>query len=649
MSDDAPKLDKSEARKAQSRFLRGTLAEELKNDSPEFSEDALQLLKFHGSYQQDDRDLRKAKNPDGTPKGKHFIMMVRTRLPGGRCSAAQLLAELDIADRFGNGTLRATSRQGFQHHGILKSDIRETIRGINAAKMSTIAACGDVSRNVMSCPAPIKGDGVRDEMFAMAELCAEHFKPRGGAYYDVWLRDADDPEAPQIDVTDPAAALEVEPIYGLTYLPRKFKIGFALPDDNCIDVYTQDLGFLAIPEGGRVVGYNAIVGGGMGQTVSRKDTFPALGHRMAFVAPEQVIDVATAVVGVQRDFGGRTDRKRARLKYLIYDQGLDWFKAKVEEYYGHALPGPRDVDVTDVDDHLGWREQGDGNLYLGLAVPDGRIADFAGGSQWKTCLRELLTTYGMEVRVTALAGVILCDIPPAERPKIAAVLRKHKCAPAEELSLLRRNAMACVSLPTCGLAVAESERVIHDVVHAIEARVAKYGLANERIATHMTGCPNGCARPYTPDIGIVGKTLGKYTLYLGGNVIGTRLGFVYDDMIPLAEIADRVSGPLAYYKQARTPGETFGDFCARVGKDDLRRYSDLLAAETATLEGELGGLSDKELTVLLDRFTDDLSCEQLQRTLTEGTRRLSNGSAADADLKQAVNAAGKRLELAGSH
>ncbi len=649
MPDDAPKLDKSEARKAESRFLRGTLAEELKNDAPDFTEDALQLLKFHGSYQQDDRDLRKAKNPDGTPKGKHFMMMVRTRLPGGRCTAAQLLAELDIAERFGNGTLRATSRQGFQHHGILKGDIQQTIRDINAAKMSTIAACGDVSRNVMSCPAPIRNDGVRDEMFALAERCAEHFKPQGGAYYDVWLRDADDPEAPRIDVTDPVAAFEVEPIYGLTYLPRKFKIGFALPDDNCIDVYTQDLGFLAIPEGGKVVGYNALVGGGMGQTVSRKDTFPAIGQRMAFVTPEQVIDVATAVVGVQRDFGGRTDRKRARLKYLIHDMGLAWFKAKVEEYYGRALPAPHAADVTDVDDHLGWREQGDGNLYLGLAVPDGRIADFAGGAQWKSCLRELLTTYGTEVRVTALAGVILCDLPPTEKPAINAILRKHKCAPAEELSLLRRNAMACVSLPTCGLAVAESERVIHDVVHAIEARIAKYGLAAERIAVHITGCPNGCARPYTPDIGIVGKTLGKYTLYLGGNVIGTRLGFVYDDLIPLAELADRVSGPLAYYKQARQPGEGFGDFCARVGKEDLKRYSALLAVETATLEGELAGLSDAELTALLSRFSDDLSCEQLQRTLSEGGRRLTNGSAGDVELTKAVAAAGKRLELTAAH
>jgi sulfite reductase (ferredoxin) len=642
---DAQELSKTEHLKTGSRFLRGTLREELKNDAPAFSDEATQLLKFHGSYQQDNRDLRKAKNPDGTPKGRHYIMMIRTRLPGGRCTADQLLAELELADRFGNGTLRLTSRQGFQLHHVLKRDIRETIASINAAKMSTIAACGDVSRNVMSCPAPIKNDGVRDEMYAMAARCAEHFKPKTQAYYEVWLRDLDDPEAPEVNVADPAAAFEVEPIYGLAYLPRKFKIGFALPEDNCVDVYANDLGFLTVHEHGKVLGYNVLVGGSMGQTPSRQDTFPAVGKRMAFVTPEQLIDVATAIVGVQRDHGNRSDRKRARMKYLIADWGVPKFKAKVEEYYGHTLPDPHPADVTDVDDHLGWREQGDGNLYLGLAVPDGRIADFEGGSQWKSAIREILQKYGFECRVTALAGLILCDIPPALKPEINAILRKHKIKLAEELSLLRRYAMACVALPTCGLAVTESERVIHDVIHAIEARIAKYGLSKERIATHMTGCPNGCARPYTPDIGIVGKTMNKYTIYLGGNVLGTRIGFIYEDTVPLNKIADVVSPALAYYKQARQHGESFGDFCWRVGKEDLQRYAKQLAEETAVLEGELGNLSDAELTTLLERFAEDLSCEQLQRALGEGTNRLNNGSAGNTELSRAVATAERRLEL----
>lgn len=645
---DTPELSKSEFLKTGSRYLRGPLREELKNDSPEFSEDASQLLKFHGSYQQDDRDLRKAKNPDGTPKGKHFIMMVRTRLPGGRCSAAQLLGELDLADRFGNGTLRMTSRQGFQLHHILKKDIRETIAGINEAKMSTIAACGDVSRNVMSCPAPIKGDGIRDEMYAMAAKCAEHFKPRSQAYYEVWLRDLDDPEAPEINVTDPKAAFEVEPIYGLAYLPRKFKIGFALPEDNCIDVYANDLGFLTIHEHGKVIGYNALVGGSMGQTPSRKDTFPAVGQRMAFVTPDQLIEVATAIVGVQRDNGNRSDRKRARMKYVVADWGVPKFKAKVEEYYGHKLPDPHPADVTDVDDHLGWREQGDGNLYLGLPVPDGRIADFEGGAQWKTAIREILAKYAFDCRVTAICGLILCDIPSEAKPEINAILRKYKITPAEELSLLRRYSMACVALPTCGLAVTESERVIHDVIHSIEARIAKYGLSKERINVHMTGCPNGCARPYTPDIGIVGKTLNKYTIYLGGHLLGTRIGFIYEDTVPLEKIADVVSPALAYYKQARHPGETFGDFCHRVGKDDLQRYAKLLAQETAVLDGEVGTLSDTELTLLLDRYAKDLSCEQLQRVLNEGSERLNNGSAGNTELNRAVTDASKQLDLATS-
>ena len=572
-------------------------------------------------------------------------MMVRTRLPGGRCTAAQLLAELDIADRFGNGTLRATSRQGFQHHGVVKGDIQATIRAINEAKLSTIAACGDVSRNVMACPAPIKNDGVRDEMHALSERVAQKLTPKSGAYYEVWLRDGDDPEAPEVNVTDPRAAFEVEPLYGLYYLPRKFKVGIALPEDNCIDIHTQDLGFLTIAEGGKVVGYNVLVGGGMGQTPSRKDTFPRLAEPMAFVTPEQAVDVAVAVVGVQRDFGNRQDRKRARMKYLIHDRGLAWFKQKVEEYYGGPLPEPRPVFVTDTDDHLGWRAQGDGNWYLGLPVPDGRIADFEGGSQWKSCLRELLTAYGMECRVTALAGILLCDINPDDKPAVNAILKKHGCKPAEQLSLLRRNAMACVSMPTCGLAVAESERVIHDVVHSIEARIAQYGLSGERIAIHMTGCPNGCARPYTPDIGIVGKSLAKYTLYLGGNVMGTRLAFIYDDLIPFEKLADTVSAPLAYYKQARNSGESFGDFCARVGKDDLQRYAGLMKEENAVLDGELGRLNDKELAVLLNQFAGELNCEQLQRALAEGSTRLNNGSANNGELKQAVTNASGRLEL----
>lgn len=646
---DTPELSKSEHLKSGSRFLRGSLREELQNDSPEFSEEASQLLKFHGSYQQDDRDLRKAKNPDGTPKGKHFIMMVRSRLPGGRCTAGQLLAELDLADRFGNGSLRLTSRQGFQLHHILKQNIRETIASINEAKMSTIAACGDVSRNVMSCPAPIKGDSVRDEMYAMAAQCAEHFKPKSQAYYEVWMRDLDDPEAPEINVTDPRAAFDVEPIYGLTYLPRKFKIGFALPEDNCIDVYANDLGFLTIHENGKILGYNVLVGGGMGQTPSRQDTFPAVSKEMAFVTPDQLIEVATAVVGVQRDNGNRVDRKRARLKYVIADWGVEKFKAKVEEYYGHKLDAPHPAQVTDVDDHLGWREQGDGNLYLGLAVPDGRIADFEGGSQWKSGIREILSKYEMDCRVTALAGLLLCDISPAAKPEINAILRKHNIKLAEELSLLRRYSMACVALPTCGLAVTESERVIHDVIHSVEARIAKYGLSKERISIHMTGCPNGCARPYTPDIGFVGKTLNKYTVYLGGNVLGTRIGFIFEDTVPLEKLADVVSPALAYYKQARQNGETFGDFCHRVGKEDLQRYAKLLAQETAVLEGEIGTLSDVELTLLLDRYAKDLSCEQLQRALSEGNTRLNNGSAGNGDLSRAIENAGKQLDLATSN
>ena len=577
MSDEV-KRSAVEVIKEGSHQLRGTLAEELLHDH-EFCKDSEHLIKNHGIYQQDNRDVRKAKNDDGTAKGKQYIFMVRTRVPGGKVSAKQFLAHLDLCDQYANETLRVTTRQGFQLHGVLKHDLKTAVRGLNDTLLTTLAACGDVERNVMCCPAPIKNDLVHDQMQAMADAIAAHLKPRTTAYHEIWLTD----EAGEKTNVATGFAPVDEPIYGTVYLPRKFKTAIALPEDNCIDIYTQDLGFLAIVEpdaaGTRqIVGYNVLVGGGQGKTPSAEKTFVAIAQKLAFVTPDQVVKVAEAIVKVQRDFGNREDRKVARLKYTIHNHGLDWFKAKVEEYFVQSLPGPRDIDVTDVDDHIGWHEQGDGKLFLGINIECGRIKD-EGSLRIKSGLRAILTKYGMETRLTALQAVLLCNIDPQDKADIIALLADHGIKQDHELTLLRRYSIACPAFPTCGLSITEAERALPSIIDELEVEMAKLGIKGDRISVHMTGCPNGCARPYTPDIGLVGKqagvggALGKYTVYLGGNAQGTRLAFIYKDSVPQADIAATLVAPLQHYKANRLPGEAFGDFCHRKGLADLQQHA----------------------------------------------------------------------------
>lgn len=563
MSQAEVKLSKLEHLKEGSRQLRGTIPDELLNDEPTFSGDAAQLLKHHGSYMQDDRDVRKQKNEDGTKKARAYSCMVRTRIPGGRVTAAQFLAELDLCDKLANGTVRLTTRQGFQLHGVLKSDLKETIQAINESKLTTFAACGDVNRNVMCCPAPYKGNRVYDQIQELSQELADHFKPKTTSYFDIWLTDEDGNKSNVADFQ----AVE-EPVYGERYLPRKFKMAIALPSDNCVDVYTQDLGLLAIVENDEITGYNVLVGGGMGRTPSAEKTFPRVADKLTFVTPDQVVGVAEAIVKVQRDFGNREDRKRARMKYLIHDWGLAKFKAKVEEYFGSSLPDPHPSDVTGVEDHIGWHEQGDGKLFLGVNVENGRIKD-EGDLRLKTCLRVILEKYGMDTRLTALQSVILCDIDPASKEDIDGILAAHGVKAAEELSLIRRYSIACPAFPTCGLSITESERALPSVIDDLEKEIARFGLESQKIAIHMTGCPNGCARPYTPDIGLVGKAVGKYTVFLGGNPEGTRLCFIYKDMVPQDEIATTLSPVLGRYKADRQDGESFGDYCARIGLEGL--------------------------------------------------------------------------------
>ena len=563
MSDEV-KLDKTEFVKEDSRQLRGTIADELaEGELDHFSKDNAGLLKHHGLYQQDNRDARKQKNADGTRQGKAFMFMVRTRMPGGRVPADALLAELDLCERYGNQTLRITSRQGLQLHGIIKDNLQETIREINQTQLTTFGACGDIERNVMCCPAPLRHDPVHDQLQQTADAIAEELKPRTTAYSEIWLEDE---EGNRQDVTEFTPV--DEPIYGARYLPRKFKSGVALPEDNCVDILTYDLGLLGIVESGGLVGYNVFVGGGQGVTPSAAKTFPTIAQKMAFIGVDEAVDVARALVCVFRDHGNRSDRKTARLKYLLAGWGMERFRSTVEEYLGRAMAEPHPADVTGVEDHLGWNAQGDGRDFLGIYVENGRIQDTE-TDRTKSALRKVVETFRMPTRMTAQQNILLCDIESSQRDEIDRILADHGVVPAEDRSGIRRLSMACPALPTCGLSITESERVMPGILDQLESELSRQGLAEEQITIHMTGCPNGCARPYSPDIGLVGKTVGKYTLFLGGNSLGSRLAYNFRDLVPLEEIVPTLSPVLACFREERLNGEAFGDFCDRKGRDEL--------------------------------------------------------------------------------
>jgi sulfite reductase (ferredoxin) len=472
--------------------------------------------------------------------------------------------------------------------------LHKTIHRINEVQLSTLAACGDVERNVMCCPAPHRNDPVHDEMQALADRLAAHLAPQTRAYHEIWIRDpetGDDqlvgggkPSVGELgDLPSGNGKLDHEPIYGPTYLPRKFKTGIGLPGDNCIDIYANDLGFMAICEDFKIIGYNVLVGGGMGVVPSAAKTFPAVAKRMAFVRPDQVVDVATQIIKVQRDFGNRADRKVARLKYLIHNWRLERFKAKVEEYYGQKLPDPHPDDVHGFDDHLGWHDQGDGRWFYGLNIENGRIGDseHSDGPRLKSALREICRTYRPGIRLTAHQSLLFTDVLPQDQSGFEEILRNHRVKLSHEISNVRRWSMACVAWPTCGLAITEAERALPPMLDQLEVDLAKLGLSSDVFTLRMTGCPNGCARPYNCDIGLVGRTAGKYTMFVGGRLLGDRLNFMYKDMVPAADVVPTLLPLFAYFKTARENGETFGDFCLRKGAEDLRDWTERYAAVQA--------------------------------------------------------------------
>ena len=563
------KLSPVEIFKIDSNYLRGSIAKELQSDTAKFDKGDVQLLKFHGTYQQDDREQRV--KTDGGKSEKQHSFMVRSRIPAGIMTSEQLLAHMDLADEIGNTTVKITTRQGIQLHGIIKSDLKQCIRRINDTALSTLSACGDVNRNVMACPAPYK-DSIRPVVQQLAYDLAMHLAPQTKAYYELWLTD-DEGEKTLAGGSDEF----IEPIYGKTYLPRKFKVGVAMPNDNCIDIYTQCLGFIAVVRDGKIIGYNVTVGGGLGTTPANKKTSPMLARKMAFATTEQAIGVAEAVVKVQRDFGNRADRKVGRLKYLVAERGVEWFRTKVEEYFGEKLADCTSDDITEHNDHIGWDAQGDGLWFYGFNVENGRLYDNE-DRQWKAALRQICTELEPEIRLTAHQSLLFCNIKPEDKVKLESILKKNHLPLSEEISTVRRWSIACVALPTCSLAITESERVLPSVIDLMEADLKELGLEDEKFTVRMTGCPNGCARPYNADIAFVGKAKEKYTVFVGGTRIGTRLAFIHKDLVPFDDLVPTLRPLFIAFRDERQPDESFGDFCTRLGNDKLLSLSQTLVA-----------------------------------------------------------------------
>lgn len=555
--------------KIESHHLQGRIIEELNQNTPRFSEDQIQLIKFHGMYQQEDRDLRQTRKAAGAEKAYQF--MIRSRIPGGVVTAEQYLIHDDLADRYGNGSLRITTRQGFQLHGIIKGNIRPTIKSINDALLSTLAACGDVNRNVMACPASVTSPA-HQHMQEIAHQIAIHLAPRSKAYHEIWL---DGEKA--VTVGESEEEQNVEPIYGPTYLPRKLKIGLAYPGDNCIDVYTQDIGLVARIEGNEVIGFTVVIGGGMGTTHGKTETYPRLATPLADITTDQVLSVVETIVTVQRDYGDRKNRKHARMKYLVEERGIAWFRGEVERRLGYTLNSPSEIVFQDVDDHLGWHQQADGHWLLGLHIVNGRLKDTE-MQQTKTGLREVIKQFRPGIRLTGQQNILLTDIAQDQRAALEAKLNKYGISANPSSAGTYRFAMACPALPTCGLAVAESERYLPDLVKEIEAELDKLGLGDEPLSIRMTGCPNGCARPYMGDIGLVGRSKGIYNIYVGGDWANTRLNTLYASTVRAENILAVLRPLLLLWRDERQSRETFGDYCHRIGIEQLQnRATDQVA------------------------------------------------------------------------
>ena len=537
--------------KAASRLLRGTLRESLADPlTGALQLDDTQLIKLHGSYQQDDRDLREERRLQKLEPA--FSFMVRTRLPGGVCTPQQWLALDEIANTYANGTLRLTTRQAFQLHGIVKRNLKTSIAAMNQALVDTIAACGDVNRNVMAGTHAIDS-AAHFAVLEWSRRLSEHLLPKTRAYYEIWL-----------DGKPVAGTLEEEPILGATYLPRKFKTSFAIPPINDVDVFAQDLGFIAIVEHDRLVGFNLTVGGGLGMSHGEPATYARLADVIGFLTVQQLLEVATAVVTIQRDFGDRSNRKHARLKYTIDERGLPWFKEELARRLGGALDAPRAFEFTSSGDRFGWLAGLDGLWHLTLRIPAGRVADQPGATKL-TGLREIARMHRGDFRITPNQNLVIANVAPDQRAAIDSLVAFHGLGLHSSATPLLRDALACVALPTCPLAMAEAERYLPTLIAAVEQLMSKHGLAGEPLSLRITGCPNGCARPQLAEIALIGKAPGRYNLYFGGSPVGTRLNVLFRENLDEAEVLSEIDTLFASWASERRSSERFGDFVWRTG------------------------------------------------------------------------------------
>ena len=543
------KLDELEHIKYRSNYLRGSIQEGLDDEiTGAIANDDTKLLKFHGSYMQDDRDIRDERRRQKLEPAYSF--MIRVRVPGGTATADQWIAMDDISEQYANGTIKLTTRQAFQFHGILKRNLKSSMQSIHQAVMDSLAACGDVNRNVMCNPNPYQSD-VHKEVDTLASQISDHLSPRTGAYHEIWL----DGEK-VVDTKE-----EVEPMYGKTYLPRKFKIGIAVPPSNDIDVYSQDIGLISIIEDDKLVGLNVTVGGGMGMKHGNTDTYPQVGRLLGYIDKDKAVEVSEAILTIQRDYGNRTNRLNARFKYTVDKYGVDWIRNELNNRLGWEIEEVKPFEFEHNGDRYGWTE-GSGKWHFTLFVQNGRVKDTK-DYQLKTALRKIAEIHDGDLRLTPNQNLIIANVDESNKDNIQKIIDEYGITDGEHYTGLRRNSMACVAFPTCGLAMAESERYLPTLINKIEGLLDEAGLNEEEITIRMTGCPNGCARPALAEIAFIGKAPGKYNMYLGGGFAGDRLNKLFKENIGEDEILESLKPILIQYGKEKDEGEHFGDFVIR--------------------------------------------------------------------------------------
>ena len=559
------KLSDVEHIKLASRGLRGDIAKTIADDKAiKFSDSDEQLTKFHGFYQGYNRDTATPRKKQGLDK--EWEMMLRAKLPGGRITAKQYLALDELTDSCGNGTLRVTSRQGLQFHSVMKGDMHKLIHDINEAMMTTLGGCGDVVRNVMAVPTPLKIPAYQ-EIEKMAQIISDETLPTTTGYLEIWV------EGKKYAPVKEEKKDTLDPLYGDKWMPRKFKIAIAVPEDNTVDALTNDLGLVADYDDKGVKGYNIYIGGGFGQKHNNAETYPRIASALGYVEAADVLDACKAVIKFQRDHGDRADRQHARLKYVVEENGIEFCKEKIEDYFGKPIAPIKDLGKIEVKNHLGWYEQGDGKFYLGVPVTSGRILD-NDKFQIRSAFREIAQKFDLPMIMMPTEDVIFCDIAEEQKDELISILKKHHVELAEDHLPVELWAMSCVALPTCGKALTEGERARVPIITTVADQLKKYGLEQERIAVRITGCPNGCSRPYTGDIGIVGRAPNLYAIYVGGDFEGTRLNHKVADMVHIDKIGEFLDPYFSAFKENRAnDNEGFGDFCERLGIEKLKELA----------------------------------------------------------------------------